>query len=103
MFWAISPSRMYTYIYVCVCVKQNTFLYIKNFQFCYSASNCIHLPVSSHVVTWQAFMDGKKAHDIINEMNVSQEPFKSNQIKSNHFYCHITTAQVPWCESTSPL
>ncbi len=21
---------------------------------------------------------------------------KSNQIKSNHFYCHITTAQVPW-------
>ncbi len=20
----------------------------------------------------------------------------SNQIKSNHFYCHITTAQVPW-------
>ncbi len=22
--------------------------------------------------------------------------FKSNQIKSNHFYCHITTAQVPW-------
>ncbi len=19
-----------------------------------------------------------------------------NQIKSNHFYCHITTAQVPW-------
>ncbi len=22
--------------------------------------------------------------------------YKSNQIKSNHFYCHITTAQVPW-------
>ncbi len=22
--------------------------------------------------------------------------FISNQIKSNHFYCHITTAQVPW-------
>ncbi len=22
--------------------------------------------------------------------------FSSNQIKSNHFYCHITTAQVPW-------
>ncbi len=21
---------------------------------------------------------------------------KSSQIKSNHFYCHITTAQVPW-------
>ncbi len=21
---------------------------------------------------------------------------ESNQIKSNHFYCHITTAQVPW-------
>ncbi len=21
---------------------------------------------------------------------------KSNQIKSNHFYCHITTAHVPW-------
>ncbi len=21
---------------------------------------------------------------------------KSNQIKSNHFYCHITIAQVPW-------
>ncbi len=21
---------------------------------------------------------------------------QSNQIKSNHFYCHITTAQVPW-------
>ncbi len=21
---------------------------------------------------------------------------KSNQIKSNHFYCHITTEQVPW-------
>ncbi len=21
---------------------------------------------------------------------------KTNQIKSNHFYCHITTAQVPW-------
>ncbi len=21
---------------------------------------------------------------------------RSNQIKSNHFYCHITTAQVPW-------
>ncbi len=20
----------------------------------------------------------------------------SYQIKSNHFYCHITTAQVPW-------
>ncbi len=26
----------------------------------------------------------------------SQSPIKSNQIKSNHFYCHITTAQVPW-------
>ncbi len=24
------------------------------------------------------------------------EWIKSNQIKSNHFYCHITTAQVPW-------
>ncbi len=24
------------------------------------------------------------------------KPFVSNQIKSNHFYCHITTAQVPW-------
>ncbi len=23
-------------------------------------------------------------------------PCLSNQIKSNHFYCHITTAQVPW-------
>ncbi len=22
--------------------------------------------------------------------------FSLNQIKSNHFYCHITTAQVPW-------
>ncbi len=22
--------------------------------------------------------------------------FWANQIKSNHFYCHITTAQVPW-------
>ncbi len=22
--------------------------------------------------------------------------FSINQIKSNHFYCHITTAQVPW-------
>ncbi len=22
--------------------------------------------------------------------------YSSNQIKSNHFYCHITTAQVPW-------
>ncbi len=22
--------------------------------------------------------------------------FNQNQIKSNHFYCHITTAQVPW-------
>ncbi len=22
--------------------------------------------------------------------------YLSNQIKSNHFYCHITTAQVPW-------
>ncbi len=21
---------------------------------------------------------------------------KYDQIKSNHFYCHITTAQVPW-------
>ncbi len=21
---------------------------------------------------------------------------ETNQIKSNHFYCHITTAQVPW-------
>ncbi len=25
-----------------------------------------------------------------------QDNTKSNQIKSNHFYCHITTAQVPW-------
>ncbi len=24
------------------------------------------------------------------------DSIKSNQIKSNHFYCHITTAQVPW-------
>ncbi len=24
------------------------------------------------------------------------EGITSNQIKSNHFYCHITTAQVPW-------
>ncbi len=24
------------------------------------------------------------------------ETLFSNQIKSNHFYCHITTAQVPW-------
>ncbi len=23
-------------------------------------------------------------------------PHTQNQIKSNHFYCHITTAQVPW-------
>ncbi len=27
---------------------------------------------------------------------MSQNLIKSNQIKSNHFYCHITTAQVPW-------
>ncbi len=27
---------------------------------------------------------------------VHPKRFKSNQIKSNHFYCHITTAQVPW-------
>ncbi len=24
------------------------------------------------------------------------QQIRSNQIKSNHFYCHITTAQVPW-------
>ncbi len=24
------------------------------------------------------------------------QQLQSNQIKSNHFYCHITTAQVPW-------
>ncbi len=26
----------------------------------------------------------------------STSPSHPNQIKSNHFYCHITTAQVPW-------
>ncbi len=28
--------------------------------------------------------------------NLALGLFISNQIKSNHFYCHITTAQVPW-------
>ncbi len=28
-------------------------------------------------------------------MHTAKELY-SNQIKSNHFYCHITTAQVPW-------
>ncbi len=32
------------------------------------------------------------AYSTINEAFI----IKSNQIKSNHFYCHITTAQVPW-------
>ncbi len=29
-------------------------------------------------------------------MSSDQWGLWSNQIKSNHFYCHITTAQVPW-------
>ncbi len=39
---------------------------------------------------------------ILNHTNISSfelpisNQIKSNQIKSNHFYCHITTAQVPW-------
>ncbi len=33
--------------------------------------------------TWQVFVRNRYC-------------IKSNQIKSNHFYCHITTAQVPW-------
>ncbi len=28
--------------------------------------------------------------------NTNLKKITSNQIKSNHFYCHITTAQVPW-------
>ncbi len=28
--------------------------------------------------------------------NCNTNPLQLNQIKSNHFYCHITTAQVPW-------
>ncbi len=35
--------------------------------------------------------------DIIVDCDLLQlQQIKSNQIKSNHFYCHITTAQVPW-------
>ncbi len=35
--------------------------------------------------------------DIQDTKWISQEPSRYlNQIKSNHFYCHITTAQVPW-------
>ncbi len=30
------------------------------------------------------------------DSNIVLAHIKSNQIKSNHFYCHITTAQVPW-------
>ncbi len=29
-------------------------------------------------------------------INIYIYQIKSNQITSNHFYCHITTAQVPW-------
>ncbi len=32
----------------------------------------------------------------MNQWLGSGAQIKSNQIKSNHFYCHITTAQVPW-------
>ncbi len=41
--------------------------------------------------------EGKPQTLIAKEAGCSQSAIsKSNQIKSNHFYCHITTAQVPW-------
>ncbi len=42
---------------------------------------------------------GPDCHDITHSsLRPLSCPLKhiSNQIKSNHFYCHITTAQVPW-------
>ncbi len=34
-------------------------------------------------------------HDLSGHLGI-KKTYQSNQIKSNHFYCHITTAQVPW-------
>ncbi len=33
---------------------------------------------------------------VFNILNVKDVAVVCFQIKSNHFYCHITTAQVPW-------
>ncbi len=39
---------------------------------------------------------GYTAMPVIEDTLASHLSPSSNQIKSNHFYCHITTAQVPW-------
>ncbi len=50
------------------------------FQFFYpGCSRCS----CAHVMQWWSFPFGLERKDKF-------------QIKSNHFYCHITTAQVPW-------
>ncbi len=46
---------------------------------------------SANNMSSKAFCLKTYLHVIIKTMGCS-----SNQIKSNHFYCHITTAQVPW-------
>ncbi len=39
----------------------------------------------------------RQQQEVVNQIpSSSPSEYKSNQIKSNHFYCHITTAQVPW-------
>ncbi len=39
----------------------------------------------------------KESNDLSVEISINWRILLStNQIKSNHFYCHITTAQVPW-------
>ncbi len=48
------------------------------------------LVFKSYPKLWMVVYHG--FHQSIKQKNCSL----SNQIKSNHFYCHITTAQVPW-------
>ncbi len=52
--------------------------------------------LSASILWWMVNAEDVNLRDWSSQPDAVKTVPNSNQIKSNHFYCHITTAQVPW-------